>query len=150
MFKPFSAGTAAALGLFDGTGPDATEVLVKYTYYGDANPDGSVDGSDYTLIENGFNNHVTGWQNGDFNSDGELDGSDYTLIDNAFNKNASLATQFATSTAQISAPVSEPATGRLAVVLIGAGLWSRRYRVAARENACDWQDQTRRCKHDPP
>ncbi len=74
-----------SLGLFDGTSPVSTDVLVKYTYYGDANLDGAVDGSDYTLIDNGFHNHVTGWGNGDFNYDGTIDGSDYTLIDNAYN-----------------------------------------------------------------
>ncbi len=63
----------------------AADVLVKYTYYGDANLDGQVDGSDYTLIDNGYNQHLTGWYNGDFNYDGVVDGSDYTLIDNAFN-----------------------------------------------------------------
>jgi parallel beta-helix repeat protein len=53
--------------------------------YGDANNDGVVDGSDYSLIDNGFNNHLTGWHNGDFDNNGVIDGSDYTLIDNEFN-----------------------------------------------------------------
>jgi hypothetical protein len=30
-------------------------VLVKFTCYGDTNLDGQVDGSDYTLIDNAFN-----------------------------------------------------------------------------------------------
>jgi hypothetical protein len=80
------------LGQFDGTNPPTNAILVKYTYAGDANLDGQVDGSDYTLIDNGFNNGLTGWLNGDFNYDGKVDGSDYTLIDNAFeNQGASLA-----------------------------------------------------------
>ncbi len=62
-----------------------TDILVKYTYYGDANLDGQVDGSDYSRIDNGYLTHATGWNNGDFNYDGSIDGSDYTLIDNAFN-----------------------------------------------------------------
>jgi hypothetical protein len=62
-----------------------SEVIVEYTYYGDANLDGQVDGADYTLIDNGFLNHLTGWGNGDFNYDGIINGSDYTLIDNVFN-----------------------------------------------------------------
>ncbi len=70
---------------FDGQAVSATDVLVKYTYYGDANLDGVVNGSDYTLIDNGFNNNLSGWQNGDFNYDGHVNGSDYTIIDNAFN-----------------------------------------------------------------
>ncbi len=32
---------------------------------------------------------MTGWANGDFNYDGTVDGGDYTLIDNAFNTQGS-------------------------------------------------------------
>jgi hypothetical protein len=70
---------------FDGTVPGAGDVLIKYTMYGDANLDGRVNGADYTLIDNGFLNRLSGWYNGDFNYDGVVNGSDYTLIDNAFN-----------------------------------------------------------------
>ena len=62
-----------------------TDVLVKYTYYGDADLSGTVTSADYILIDNGFNNHSTGWHNGDFNYDGVVNGDDYTLIDNAYN-----------------------------------------------------------------
>jgi hypothetical protein len=75
----------AADGLFDGQFVAANDVLVKYTWYGDADLSGKVDGTDYSLIDHGFNNSATGWQNGDFNYDGKIDGSDYSLIDNAFN-----------------------------------------------------------------
>jgi hypothetical protein len=93
-------GSGTTLGTFDGASPGAAAVLVKYTYYGDANLDGRVDGSDYTLIDNGFNNHLTGWYNGDFNYDTGINGSDYTLVDNAFNtQGASLAAQVAPSSA---------------------------------------------------
>ncbi len=70
---------------FDTTTPGAGDVLVKYTYFGDANLDGKVDSADYTNIDNGFLTGQTGWYNGDFNYDGTINGSDYTLIDNAFN-----------------------------------------------------------------
>ena len=61
------------------------DVLLKDTYYGDANLDGTVDSADYSLIDKGFSLHLTGWNNGDLNYDGIIDGSDYTLIDNTFN-----------------------------------------------------------------
>ena len=81
-------GTGAALGAFGSNSPGLNDVLVRYTYFGDANLDGKVDGSDYSRIdasalsEQSSGYPVSGWFNGDFNYDGVIDGSDYTLIDN--------------------------------------------------------------------
>ncbi len=116
-----SGGTL--VNTFAGQVVTSSDVLIKYTYFGDANLDGVVNGSDYTLIDNGFNNTLTGWHNGDFNYDGVVNGDDYTLIDNAFNtQGASLAADpeemVAADTAQIaqSAPsVPEPASGVIAM-----------------------------------
>jgi hypothetical protein len=113
---------------------------VKYTYFGDANLDGKVDGSDYSRIDNAYlynRTHptapLTGWFNGDFNYDGVINGSDYTLIDNAFNtQGALIASEIAAPTAQIAgdsgaSAVPEPAT--LGLLGLGAlGLLSRRRR----------------------
>jgi len=82
---------------FDGQGVSSSDVLVKYTYYGDTNLDGRVDGTDYSRLDNSYMNPATGWFNGDFNYDGVIDGSDYTLLDNAFNAQvASLSASVAT------------------------------------------------------
>ncbi len=110
----------------------ASDVLVKYTYYGDADLSGYVDGSDYSRIDNGFLQHLTGWNNGDFNYDGVVNGSDYTLIDNAFNtQGAAISSQIAAPTAQfagVTAAVPEPTT--LALLTIGAtGRLGRRRRL---------------------
>jgi len=70
---------------FSGQTVDATAVLVKYTYYGDANFSGTVDFDDYVAVDVGFNAHRTGWLNGDFNGSGAVDFDDYVLIDTAFN-----------------------------------------------------------------
>ena len=76
---------------FDGQTVTNTDVLVKYTYAGDADLSGTVNAADYILIDNGFNSAgaKTGWRNGDFNYDGSINGDDYTLIDNAFNTQGS-------------------------------------------------------------
>jgi hypothetical protein len=81
-----AAGGGAVYATFDGIAVTAADVLVKYTIYGDANLDGTVNAADYTRTDVGFiDPNLTGWANGDFNYDGSVDGSDYTLIDNAFN-----------------------------------------------------------------
>jgi hypothetical protein len=66
---------------FDGQAVDVNSILVKYTYYGDANLDGVVNGADYALMNTG----LSGWRNGDFNYDGAINATDFALIDNAFN-----------------------------------------------------------------
>jgi hypothetical protein len=118
---------ASAAGTFDGAAVAAGDVLIKYTYYGDANLDGQVDGSDYSKIDNGSLQHLSGWSNGDFNYDGVVNGSDYTLIDNAFNTQGSpIAAASAQSAAQI-AGSSVPEPGSLSILFAAAaGLLCRR------------------------
>ncbi len=82
---------SAIYSTFDGQTAVASDVLIKYTFVGDANLDGKVDGSDYSRIDNGFLHSLTGWSNGDFNYDGKVNSSDYTLIDNCFNEDPSAA-----------------------------------------------------------
>jgi hypothetical protein len=114
-----------ATNMFGGTTPNPGDVLVKYTWFGDANLDGKVDGSDYSLIDAGYasGGQLTGWYNGDFNYDGTIDGSDYALIDNAYNNQGSpikSSAMVAVSTAQVaasSATVPEPAAASLVIAV---------------------------------
>jgi len=133
---------------FYGLTADDNAILIAYTYYGDANLNGKVDGSDYSLIDNGYLNHLTGWHNGDFNYDGIVDGSDYTLIDNSFNNqglpgaspDAVITEQIATESAAteptatvagptVGSPVPEPAS--LGTFTIGLSALSLRRKKSA-------------------
>jgi fibronectin-binding autotransporter adhesin len=122
------AGNLSGQALYtsiDGATTQDGDILLKTTYYGDANLNGVVDGSDYSLIDNGFINNLTGWYNGDFNYDGVVNGSDYTLIDNAFNsQGASLASAIASpnaiATAQIAGSAAVPEPASIAIVALGS------------------------------
>ena len=70
---------------FNGFAVAPSDVVVKYTWNGDANLDGRVTFDDYVRIDTGFNTGLTGWLNGDFNYSGSVNFDDYVLIDIAFN-----------------------------------------------------------------
>ncbi|CAN5577566.1 hypothetical protein BH09PLA1_BH09PLA1_14280 [soil metagenome] len=70
---------------FDGILVADADVLVKYTWYGDADFNGLVNFDDYARIDNGFNGAASGWVNGDFDLNGVVNFDDYALIDLAFN-----------------------------------------------------------------
>lgn len=77
---PFAGFTT----FFGSTAIPSTASLGRYTYYGDADMSGTLDSTDYFLIDNGFGAALTGWTNGDFDFSGAVDSTDYFLIDNAF------------------------------------------------------------------
>jgi hypothetical protein len=69
--------------VWNGQTVDSTSVLIKYTYAGDANLDGTVDAGDYGIIDNYVQlPGAFGYFNGDFNFDGVIDAADYGIIDN--------------------------------------------------------------------
>lgn len=74
------------LTAFDGVTIASSDVLVKYTYLGDATLDGRITLDDYAQLDAGFLLKPANptWVNGDFNYDGLVDYRDYALIDSAF------------------------------------------------------------------
>jgi hypothetical protein len=110
------SGTAlySSAKLFENAAPNTADILVKYTYFGDTNLDGKLDGSDYSRIDNGYLTHATGWFNGDFNYDQIINGSDYTLIDNAYNTQGAQLTALTTTEIVSPASVPEPTAFALA------------------------------------
>jgi autotransporter-associated beta strand protein len=62
------------------TGLDSNDVLVKYTYYGDADLSGITTLDDFTLFLNGYQTAGTTWVQGDFDYSGLVTLDDFTLF----------------------------------------------------------------------
>ena len=70
--------------VYEGETINGSTLIVKYTYAGDVNLDGVVDGSDYGTLDNWIQFPGTdGYHNGDVNYDGVIDGADYGALDNS-------------------------------------------------------------------
>ena len=69
--------------LFSGQTIDGNSTVVMYTYGGDADMDGDLDGDDYFYLDSNVlqSETVFGWHQGDFNYDGRLNGDDYFILD---------------------------------------------------------------------
>src|SRR5439155_15964173 len=70
-------------GTFAGVSVSAANALVMYTWGGDSNLDGTLNGDDYFQIDShiGVAGSAFGYNNGDFNYDGDINGDDYFIID---------------------------------------------------------------------
>jgi hypothetical protein len=103
-------------------------IVLRYTYNGDANGDGFIDADDYFRIDSGFLNQLPDpmYENGDFNYDGLIDADDYFLIDSAF---LGQGAPLSSATIPIAA-VPEPTLGAalLLVLPLGFGRTLRRRR----------------------
>jgi hypothetical protein len=74
--------TGSETALWAGQTITGSDVLVMYTYGGDATLDGKINIDDYVKIDSGIAGAYTGWSNGDFNYDGKVSIDDYiTVID---------------------------------------------------------------------
>jgi autotransporter-associated beta strand protein len=76
-------GTAGFLNksTFKGVTPlNTTDVLVKYTYYGDADLSGATTLDDFTLFLGGYQNSGSTWSQGDFDYSGSTTLDDFTLF----------------------------------------------------------------------
>jgi autotransporter-associated beta strand protein len=142
----FSSQANGSYGVGWADGNDASEsgivaansVLVAYALLGDANLDGSVTGSDFTILIGNLgksflaNGNPVGWDDGDFLYSGSVTGSDFTALVDNLGKSADGADvalpaadraavdAFAAANG-LMADVPEPATtGLLALGIVGA------------------------------
>ncbi len=106
-------GTHNVAGLVSG------EIELKYTLLGDANLDGSVNGSDFSILAANFGLGVTNWDQGNFLFSSSVNGSDFSALAANFGQGDSGADTSVTP-ADIAALDAFAAANNLAVPTIGA------------------------------
>jgi T5SS/PEP-CTERM-associated repeat protein/autotransporter-associated beta strand protein len=110
---------------FSGQTVDDSAVLIRYTRYGDADLNGTVNLSDFNALAAHFG-LASGarWNQGDFNYDGSVNLSDFNLLAANFGLGASANGPTAQDWASLSAAVPEPTS--LAALAIGVLTMLRR------------------------
>ena len=118
-------GSALYTG-FGGLSTGLNDILVGYTWIGDADLTKAIDLADYARLDWGLAGRLRGWSNGDFDYSGAIDYYDYALIDSVAIRRglAFSAEMYSLHESQFGADyvnalrglgVPEPVTGLLAV-----------------------------------
>jgi autotransporter-associated beta strand protein len=101
------------------TGLTPNDVLVKYTYYGDADLSGAVTLDDFTLFLSGYQTGKTTWVNGDFDYSGLVTLDDFALFLKGYQQQGVPLTeleQSVGSSAQLTAAAREAMLAAVAAV----------------------------------
>lgn len=109
---------------FGGYAVDSDSVLIKFTFYGDANLDGVVNLRDLVMFANGWQTGSL-WTEGDFNYDGLVDALDLGLLARNWQSGDNAPLGVALDQVEISAVVPEP-MGSMSLALAGMLLLRRR------------------------
>jgi hypothetical protein len=135
LFPSYTLGYADSADPGNPAGLASGQIEIKFTLLGDANLDGSVNGSDFAILAANFNKAVNGWDQGDFNYDGAVNGADFANLAANFNRGASqsavssgdgTALDTFAATNGLLADVPEPAS--IGLALMGASLLGMRRR----------------------
>ena len=128
--KPKLALTNTAIAAAIQVSVSGTDVLVMYTWNGDADLNGKVNADDYFIIDSNYNKNLAspGWVRGDFDYSGAINGDDYTVIDAGFSgQHGTILTAGGVDALSGVAAVPEPASV-VVLALGGAAALMRRRR----------------------
>jgi hypothetical protein len=112
---------------FGGQSVSGSDTLVMYTYAGDANLSGKIDGDDYFKIDAGYLASATGYLNGDFDYNGKINADDYFLIDRNYSQQGAAFLPGALPPGGLSGGVTavpEPGSAAFILTVLGPSLAS--------------------------
>jgi hypothetical protein len=120
--------TGYAGGSFGGVSASSGDVLLMYTYAGDATLNGRIDSDDYFQIDSNYGHSGSsfGYYRGDFNYSGTINGDDYFIIDSSYVGQGSQLSPASPGSAGVTA-TPEP-SALLGAIVLAAGSLARRRR----------------------
>jgi len=134
----YGIGYADAADPGNPAGLSSGQIEIRYTLLGDANLDGKVNGTDFTILATNFNQSGKSWDQGDFNYDGKVNGTDFLVLAADFNQSAGQSAVAADDLAAVDsfagasglslANVPEP-TSTVLCIVAGLGALARRRRT---------------------
>ena len=101
---------------FSGVSVDDTAVLIKFTRYGDANLDGTVNLSDFNALASNFGQSNRFWRQGDFNYDGTVNLIDFNRLASNFGLSAAGPEVTPDDWSALASAVPEPGAAAIVVV----------------------------------
>jgi autotransporter-associated beta strand protein len=115
---------------FGGQAVAGTDILVMYTYNGDANLSANVDADDYFIIDSNYNKSGTvfGYSKGDFNYDGVINGDDFALIDAGFSGQGAVPILPGAPVGELAGVTAVPEPSTLSLLALGGAALLRRRR----------------------
>ena len=123
QLRSSTATSALGLGWMDDAAN--SEVVVAYTFYGDANLDSAVDAGDFGILAANWGQGEKVWSLGDFNYDGNVNLQDFNRLASNFGLSAAGPTVTPEDWTRLGAAVPEPA---VAGVIAGAWIVTMRRR----------------------
>lgn len=125
----YADNSLLGLTLFAGQAVDPTSILIKYTFTGDANLDGSVNAVDLSSLATNWQSSAQHWVAGDFNYDGSVNIADLYLLALNWGKGAGPVGSLSAALARVdlpSTPIPEP--GKFLAALLSVVFMTRRCR----------------------
>jgi hypothetical protein len=121
-------GEASALGvsIFEGQSVDSTSILIRYTYVGDGNLDGTVNALDFNALASNYGQAGKTWTQGDYTNDGIVNSADFAALAANYGQVVPSSADTPADAVPLGAVVPEPAMGMSLIAIAACSLTRQR------------------------